>query len=471
MIFMFKRNPLKNWRNKNSFYYKDIEKFFQFWVQPESSVLEIGNGTSNLLHTLKPEHAISIEIRTKTQSSKFQYASNILMMSNIEEFPVNQEFDYVLLPNTISHVTNIQSLLINCHSVSNPSTRLIITFHNPAWEIILQLASFLGQRMYLPDLNWLSLEDVRNLLDLSNFEVITSGKRCLIPRNILFLSPIVNRFIAPLPIFNKMCLTEYIIARPRQNFHQPQSEILSNFSCSVIIPARNEANNIENCVTRMPQLGRFTEIIFVEGNSQDETWSTIKKVQTQYGKEYGNSLKIKAIQQTGRGKGNAVREASQLAEGDILIILDSDLTVQPEDLIYFFSAVALNYCEFANGCRLVYPLYKETMPWINRIANRFFAWLLSFLLNIKIKDSLCGTKALKKTDYEKIYNTYEYFTNFDPFGDFDLLFGAAKLGLKIQDIPVRYVSRTYGRSNISHFKEGFILLKMCLYAAIKIKFV
>ncbi|MGB3614595.1 MAG: glycosyltransferase family 2 protein, partial [Elainellaceae cyanobacterium] len=213
--------------------------------------------------------------------------------------------------------------------------------------------------------------------------------------------------------------------------------------------------------------GKHTEIIFVEGHSSDETWAEILRTQKKYGSHYD----IQAYQQTGKGKGNAVRLGFEKASGDVLIILDSDLTVKPEDLTYFFDAIASKKCEMANGCRLVYPIPSESMPWLNRLANRFFAWLLSYLLNTKIKDSLCGTKAISKENYQKIQSNRSYFGDFDPFGDFDLLFGAAKLSLKIKDVPVRYVPRTYGQSNIQHFKEGLTLMRMCLYAAQKIKFI
>ncbi|HCF27105.1 MAG TPA: glycosyl transferase, partial [Cyanobacteria bacterium UBA11049] len=201
-------------------------------------------------------------------------------------------------------------------------------------------------------------------------------------------------------------------------------------------------------------------------HSSDNTWDEIQRVKAKY--EHKHDIKI--YQQTGKGKGDAVRQGFSSATGDVLMILDSDLTVKPEDLTYFFEAVASGHCEMANGCRLVYPVNSEAMPWLNRMANRFFAWLLSYLLNTKIKDSLCGTKVISKTNYLKLEANRSYFGDFDPFGDFDLLFGAAKLGLKIKDIPVRYVPRTYGQSNIRHFREGLVLLKMCLYAARKIKF-
>ncbi|WP_013323782.1 glycosyltransferase [Gloeothece verrucosa] len=460
------RESIEKWRKRNLYYYQDLENIYKFFVQPESDVLEIGCGLGYLLNAVNPQSGLGIDIDPQViEIAREKFLDLNFSVAQAEAFSHEKHFDYILLDNTISSLKNIQKTFSNIHQVCKPSTKIILTFHNPAWEIILKLATFLGQRKPIKNANWLSYEDVKNLLILEGFEVVFHGKQMLLPRRIPLLFWLFNKILAPLPIINHLCLTEYIIARIQppsfpgeQNFH--------NLTCSVIIPARNEAGNIESCITRMPALGKHTEIIFVEGHSTDNTWEEIQRVQAKYSQEWD----IKICQQKGQGKGNAVREGFAMATGDILIILDSDLTVIPEDLIYFFQAVASGRCELANGCRLIYPLSNQAMPWLNRIANRFFAWLLSYLLNTKIKDSLCGTKALSKENYQRIAANRSYFGDFDPFGDFDLLFGAAKLGLQIKDIPVKYFPRTYGRSNIHHFKEGLVLLKMCLYAAKKIKF-
>ncbi len=458
------QDPLEKWRKRNLYYYKDLEKLCQFWVQTDSRVLEVGSGTGYLLNAVRPKEGLGIDnnpIAVKVASEKFLDLD--FEVADIEEFQEGSNFDYVLMANTISYLNNIQKSLQNIRELCQPSSRLILTFHNPAWELILRFATLIRQRISLPPLNWLSFEDVENLLTLEGFEVVRHGKRLLLPKRIPLISWLVNRFLAPLPVLNQLCLTEYIIARPQPTVAQAS---VCKASCSIIVPARNEAGNIEQCVSRMPRMGKHTEIIFVEGHSSDNTWDEIQRVQEKYKKQWD----IKICQQTGRGKGDAVRLGFEMASGDVLIILDSDLTVRPEDLPYFFESVASGRCEMANGCRLIYPVNSESMPWLNRMANRFFAWLLSYLLNTKIKDSLCGTKAMSRENYLKLAANRSYFGDFDPFGDFDLLLGAAKMGLKIQDIPVRYVPRTYGQSNIQHFKEGLILLKMCLYAAKRIKF-
>jgi glycosyltransferase involved in cell wall biosynthesis len=187
-------------------------------------------------------------------------------------------------------------------------------------------------------------------------------------------------------------------------------------------------------------------------------------------KEKYSNKNIVVEKQTGKGKGNAVREAFEKSTGDILMILDADLTTPPEDMPKFYDAICSKRGEFINGCRLVYPMERQAMRFLNLLANKFFGLFFTYLLGQKVKDTLCGTKVVLKSDYNKIKNNRKYFGEFDPFGDFDLLFGAAKLNLKIAEIPVRYKEREYGSTQISRFSHGWLLIKMSLFAAKKIKF-
>jgi len=458
---MSSHNSLQKWRSLNFYYYQDIENFYKFFVQKESKLLEIGSDLGYLLNSLQPSYGLGIEQDLQSvEQAKIDFPNLDFLVSDAESFcSPDLLFDYILIANTISRLTDIPKTLKNLHQSCQPSTRIILTFHNPSWETILKLASLLGQRMPLPQLNWLSYSDVANLLHLCQFEVVYHSKRLLLPKQIPLLSWFCNQILAPLPLFNQFCLNEYIIARPLIRVSETPN-------CSVIIPARNEAGNIEACITNMPQLGSSTEIIFIEGGSTDGTWDEILRVQQKYGDRI-----IKAYKQSGQGKKNAVWQGFAIATGDVLIILDADLTVQPRDLVYFFEAIASGTCEFANGCRMIYPLSEAAMPWLNRIANRIFAFLVSYLLNITLKDSLCGTKAISRQNFHKLSANQDFLGDIDPFGDFDLIFGAAKLGLKIMDIPVRYLPRKYGKSNINHIQDGIVLLKICFQAAKKIKFI
>ncbi len=454
---------LHYWRRKNHYYHQDLDRLLQFLVPPGKRVLEVGSGTGILLHALKPSYGVGIDHDPDSIArAQTTFPSLIFQVEDAHEPKLeglDYPFDYILLINTIGSLKDVQAVFEQLQPFCTPHTRLVISYHNPLWEGVLQLASALGERMPLPAANWLSQRDVTNLLALAQFEVVKVGKRMLCPRRVPLLSTVINRVMAPLPLINALCLTEYIVARPYQHLNPEQT------SCSVIIPARNEAGNILNCVQTMPQMAHHTEIIFVEGNSTDHTWQEIQRVYELLKDRY--TLKI--LQQDGKGKGDAVRKGFEAATGDILIILDSDLTVRAEDMPKFFQAIASGQCEFANGCRLVYPLDPTTMPPLNRWANRFFAALLSYILGIQIKDSLCGTKAIRRLDYLELAANRHYFGDFDPFGDFDLLLGAVKQNLKVMDIPVRYHPRVYGSSNIQHVKEGLILLRMCWFAAQKFK--
>jgi glycosyltransferase involved in cell wall biosynthesis len=299
-----------------------------------------------------------------------------------------------------------------------------------------------------------------NLLRLADWEPISIQHRILFPFYLGGLGQVINRVLTPiLPIF---CLSVFVVARPLR----PVEQQARHLSVSVIIPARNEAGNIAAAVERIPKMGTGTELIFVEGHSRDDTWSQIQRVAAEH-----PHLSIKILRQTGKGKGDAVRAGFAAATGDILMILDADLTMPPEELPKFYEVIASGKAEFANGVRLVYPMDEKAMQFLNLCANKTFGLIFTWLLGQPVKDTLCGTKALSRAHYEKIAANRAYFGDFDPFGDFDLLFGAAKLNLKIADIPIRYRQRTYGETNIQRWRHGWLLLRMVIFAARKLKFV
>jgi len=318
------------------------------------------------------------------------------------------------------------------------------------------VAEVLGAKAPTPPQSWLSVQDVRNLLALAGWEVVRSETRILWPLRTPLLGGSLNRWMAPL--LKHFCLTQFLIARPSV---QPERE----GSVSVVIPARNESGNIESAVQRVPDMGLATEIIFIEGNSTDDTWQQILAVRDKY-----PHRNIQAFQQSGRGKGNAVREGFERSKGDVLMIVDADLTVPPEELPKFYRALASGRSDFVNGVRLVYPMEQKSMQFLNMLANKAFGICFSWILGQSIKDTLCGTKVLWREDYNLIAENRHFFGDFDPFGDFDLLFGAARLNLKIVDLPIRYQARTYGETNISRWKHGWLLLRMVFFAARRIRF-
>ncbi len=298
----------------------------------------------------------------------------------------------------------------------------------------------------------------------------------LFPWRIPLLSNFINRYIANLPFINNLCLINYTVAAIKCS-----SQLLPDATVSIIIPCRNEAGNIPTGIQRIPDMGAHTEIIYVDGNSNDGTVEAIGQIMEQYGsdrdiklinqlplgsedgRDHGRMLKL--------GKGDAVRKGFEAASGDVLMILDADLTVMPEELPRFYHALTSGKAEFINGTRLVYPMEREAMRTLNKIANKLFALTFSWLLGQRIKDTLCGTKVLYRSDYHAIAQNREYFGDFDPFGDFDLLFGAAKLNLKIIDMPVHYAERVSGEIKIERFRHGLLLLKMSIFALFKLRFI
>jgi glycosyltransferase involved in cell wall biosynthesis len=307
--------------------------------------------------------------------------------------------------------------------------------------------------------NWLSSNDMQNLLHLAEWEVIKQDTRMLWPLRTPLIAPLANRWLAPW--LRPLCLTVFLVTRPRPR--QPQDR---QYRCTVVVPARNEAGNIEAAVQRTPEMGLGTELIFIEGGSTDNTWDEIQRVKAKYPRR-----DIKTLKQQGKGKGSAVREAFAVAAGDILFILDADLTMPPEQLPKFYEVARSGTADFVNGVRLVYPMEQEAMRFFNMIANRFFGNAFTWLLGQPIKDTLCGTKVVFRKDYEAIVRHRSYFGDFDPFGDFDLLFGAAKLNLRIIDLPIRYQARTYGETNIQRWRHGLLLLRMTAFAATRLKFI
>lgn len=441
-------------------YRRLLAHYYNLLIPSGASVLEVGCGDGELLallHATKKTGVDPSEIQISRARSRLPNAEFITQAGETLYLP-DCKFDVIILSETLSLAADVQRVLERLLTVSSPETRLIINFHNNLWRPIFTLAEWLGLRARLPFANWLSSKEVKNFLELSTWETIKRQPRILLPVSIPILAPLINRWIAPfLPFAN---LAIFTIARPQST---PCRQALS---VSVVIPARNEAGNIEAAVLRTPKMGAWTELIFIEGHSADNTWDEIERVRAAY-----PDHRIVTLRQTGKGKGNAVREAYAVAQGDVLMILDADLTMPPEELPKFYDAIASGKAEFANGSRLVYPMEKEAMQFLNMIANHFFGIAFSWLLGQRVKDTLCGTKVLTREHYLKIAANRAYFGEFDPFGDFDQLFGADKLNLKIRDIPIRYRERTYGSTNIQRWRHGLLLFRMLAFAARKLKFI
>ena len=448
----------------NAAYREDDRKFMRFLIPPGKRVLELGCGEGELLAALQPSYGVGVDFGARTIAKANELYPDLHFVLGDVEDPatlagIEGPFDYIVIADTIGMFEDIDGTLRLVHHLCAPSTRIIISYYSHLWEPILKLAELLRLRRRQPKINYIATADFLNLMDLADFEVISQEQRQLIPLRWFGLGPFVNRFIAPLPGIRKLCLRTYLVGRPVRQFPDRK------FSASILIPCRNEKGNIENAVLRMPKFGTAQEILFVEGNSSDGTFEECERVRD----AYKDSWDIKVLKQDGKGKGDAVRKGFAAATGDVLMILDADLTMPPEALPKYHAVIETGKAEFVNGTRLIYPMENEAMRPLNLIANRCFAYLFSYLVNTRLTDTLCGTKVLLRKDYEVLARERGYFGNFDPFGDFDLIFGAAKQNLKIIETPVHYKARTFGETQISRFRDGWLLLKMVWFAYRKLK--
>lgn len=449
------------WRKRNSYYYNWLDRIYKFVVRPNSRVLHIGCEAGDLLAAVKPSYGLGIdEDPEMIELAKKRFAHLNFRVMDPHDLQLDEKFDYILICNSLGRWHDIQQVLEQIRPLTSDNTRIVITYYNYLWEFVLNLGSLLGIRRPYEYQNWLAPDDIANLLKISDFDVIRTTSYLMMPKRVPPLTTLCNYFLSLLPIFRFFNLVYLVIARPTAAA-VPDGDL----SVSVVVPCRNERGNIEEAVTRIPKMGRETEIIFVDGNSTDGTAEEIERQIEKYPQR-----KIRLIHQgDGVGKGDAVRKGFAAAEGDVLVIQDADLTAPPEDLPKFYRALRDGKGEFINGSRLVYPMEKEAMRFLNLLGNKFFGALFSWLLGQRFKDTLCGTKMIRRHDYELIVANRSYFGDFDPFGDFDLIFGAVKQNLKVVEVPVTYRARAYGETNISRFRHGWLLLKMSWIAFKKIK--
>jgi SAM-dependent methyltransferase len=450
------------WLKRAAFFHREDLAYLKFLIPENSRVLELGCGTGHLLASLQPSFGVGIDFsEAMIGEARKAHPDLSFFVGDVEDETIIQSlpgpFDVVLIVDTLGAVEDCQRLFQSLHRLCTRDTRLIVAHFSHLWHPALKFAEAIGMRMPQPPQNVLSSNDIRALVALADFESVKSEIRLLSVFSMLGLGRLINRFLAPFPLIRNFCLRHYSVCRSLRHLDAVKS-------ATVVIPARNECGNIEPAIRRIPRFTDDLEIIFVEGHSKDGTWEEIHRVMASY-----PQYDIKAMRQPGSGKADAVFTAFDAARGDVLMILDADLTMPPEQLSKFWQAMRSGMGEFVNGSRLVYPMEDEAMRFLNLFANKTFSFIFTWLLSQRITDTLCGTKVLRRSDYARLKAGRAYFGNFDPFGDFDLIFGASKLNLKIVEIPIRYANRTYGETQIARFKHGSMLLRMVLFAFLRIK--
>jgi SAM-dependent methyltransferase len=454
------------------FLHRDLIAALSRLVPADASVLEVGCGEGELLAALPngrrkgSDYLPEVIERARARHPEIAFEVADATAATAELGPSVDRFDAVICDRLCHSVLDIQALLVGLKRKLAPGGRIYLTTFNTLWEVPVRMAEIAGLKRPAPTANWLSDVDFRNLYDITGLEVVRHEDRLLLPIEVPAVSTALNRYLVRAPGMQHASLYRIYILRDRAPMWAPAPTARAP-SVSVIVPTRNEAGNVAAAVERTPVLGSSTELIFVEGHSTDDTWAAIQRTV----RAYDGPLKLRAFQQTGKGKGDAVRLGFAHATGDILMILDADLTVPPEELPTFYEVLAGGHADYVQGTRLVYPMEAGAMRFFNKLGNMAFSELFTYLLQQPIRDTLCGTKVLWRKDYQRIAAARSYFGDFDPFGDFDLIFGASRLNLKIAEIPVRYRDRTYGETNISRWKHGLLLLRMSAIAARKIKFV
>ena len=448
------------WHRRNAYYYKLLMRMLRYVIEPGKRLLNLRCQTGLFLDGLNASHGVGVDISpemidvARREHPRFTYFE-----AQPEGFSASEKFDYILLCD-VGEIVDLQKTLLQLHTACHRHTRVVIYNYNHLWEPLLKLAERLGFKIPQPEQNWLSEQDLIGFLSLTGFEWLKTYRTALFPKYIPLLSEFANRVLAKLPLISRLCMVHILVARLIPTPVDP-----STITVSVVVPCKNEKGNIEDAVMRIPDLGRQTELIFCDDMSTDGTADEVRRMQ----KLYPQRL-IRLLSGPGVCKSKNVWTGFDAATGDVLLILDADLTVMPEELPYFIYAITRGGAEFVNGSRLVYPVPKAAMKTANMIGNRLFSVAFSYLLGQRIKDTLCGTKVLWRTDWERIRPMVGSWGTMDRWGDYELLFAAGKLNLRVVDQPVHYQERIYGATKMTKvLHNGLIMLKMCFYGLLKLK--
>ena len=456
----------ESWIIRNTYYYELLNRLLRFLVERQKSVLSVRCGTGNLLAAVEPIKGTGVDICSEIvqiaqqRHPSFEFA---VAFPDKEEFRTafgpEEKFDYILC-NDIGDTVDVLQAMRNLKPLCQRHTRVLVITYNRLWEPLVTFAEWIGMKVPRTEQNWLSTADIRNLLKLAGFEALETHRIVLLPKYLPLLSGFLNRFCARLPFLSKLCMTQVVVARMI-----PPLVALQELSVSVVIPCKNEKGNVEDAVRRIPALAERTEIIFCDDKSTDGTVEEVRRVQSCYPQK-----DIRLEHGPGVCKSRNVWTGFDAANGDVLLILDADLTTIPEELPYFIDVIASGQAEFVNGSRLVYPVPKGAMNTANMVGNKFFSVAFTYLLGQRVKDTLCGTKVLWRTDWERIRPMVGSWGTEDCWGDYELLFGAAKLNLKILDLPVHYQERIYGSTKMTKvFRNGLVMLRMCWHGFLKLK--
>lgn len=440
-----------HWAAKTEGYHGLIRSIYRALLPGSARVLEIGCGRGDLLASLEPARGVGVDVSPRMiEAARKRHPELEFVQAAGESISLGETFDYIVLSDLVPYVDDLQALMAAIAAHCHQRTRVIANTYSNVWRAPLWVLQALRMRPARPVRNWVAPRDLINLFELGGFDVLEQRNEILLPARLGVLSLAVNGVLARLPLFRSLTLTCWLIARPL-----PRGG--PDYGVTVVVPCRNEAGMIDAIVKRVPEMGRGTEILFVENGSTDDTGARIEEAIERH-----PDRDIRLLVMPEGGKARAVHAGFAAARHELLMILDADLSVAPEDLPKFYDALVSGRGELINGSRLVYGMEPGAMRFLNMIGNKFFAWLMSFVLGQYVKDTLCGTKALHRDDYARIMSRREEIEGEDPYGDFDFLLGASLLGLKILNVPVRYAARTYGETKMERFPVGGKLVRLAV---------
>ena len=452
----------EKWIKRNRYFYKRLTAFLKFLIEPGKKVLLFRSELGQILESVEPSEGVGVEVcpkmveRARSMHPRFRFEC-----ADPESFSDSGKYDYVVF-YSLGDIIDIEKAFLNARSFSTPTTRLIVINYNYLWRPLNVLAEKIGWKVPQPTQNWLNVPVIENLLHLAGYEVVKEYHQMLMPVGIPLVSWFMNRVVARVPVIKKLCFIQILVAKQAAGAGADPK-----YTVSVIVPCKNEKGNVEGAVERVPEMGAGVEIIFCDDKSTDGTADEVRRMIEKYPEK-----NIRLVEGPGICKAKNVWTGFDAATGDILMILDADLTVIPEELPYFYDAIARGRGEFINGSRMIYPMQKEAMRGLNIIGNKFFGLSFSYLLGQRLTDTLCGTKVIWRRDWPRIKGLLGSWGIEDRWGDYELIFGAAKLHLKIVEVPVHYLERVYGETKMTkRFKNGLIMLRMCVAALKKFKFV
>jgi SAM-dependent methyltransferase len=436
---------------RNGYYNGCLTRWCQSLVPPGRTVLDVGCGRGDVLAAVRPGRGVGVDICPEmTLRAQADHPGFEFITGPIEDFSEPGRFDAALCINTLEYMWDVGAVLDAVHATLRDNGRLLVTTANPLWSPVFHVASALGLR--IPECRRLFITqlDLVNMLELHGFDIVYQRMDLALPKRIPGLSALVNWTLSRIPGVRHLCSTQLVVARkiPRTR---------RDYSVSMVIPCHNERDNVQRCVREARRLGTSTEVIFVDDGSTDGTASAIDP-------GLNPDLEVRVISYSpNRGKGSAVKAGFDAARGDIVVIVDADLTTHPEELQPLYEAFAMGRAEFVNGTRFVYPMEGRAMKWLNYMGNRLFTILVSLIMERRVSDTLCGTKAMFRSDYRHMV------MGRDPWGDYDVLFGAAQLRLVLRELPLHYRERTAGQSKMKSLRHTLNLLRMCWWGFWQVK--